>query len=131
MSEVGEMRLTDSIISEFKGYLIDNDKSAYTVEKYIRDVVKFKEYACDCELEKETAGEYKNYLVRKGYSVRSINSMLSSVNALFEYLNRNDLKVKTIKMQRSVYCPEDKELTRAEYQRLCSAAKIKKITAWN
>ena len=120
------MKLTDSIIDEFKEYLIDNDKSAYTVEKYIRDVVKFKDFACDCELEKETAGEYKNYLIRSGYSVRSINSMLSSVNALFEFLNRNDLKVKTIKMQRSLYCPEDKELTRAEYQRLCAAAKMKK-----
>ena len=120
------MKLTDSIINEFKGYLIDNDKSVYTVEKYIRDVAKFKEYAGDCEIEKETAGEYKNYLVRGGYSVRSINSMLSSVNALFEFLDRNDLKVKTIKMQRSVYCPEDKELTRTEYQRLCATAKMKK-----
>ena len=52
--------------------------------------------------------------------------MLSSVNALFEFMGRQDLKVKTIKMQRSVYCPEDKELTRAEYQRLCEAAKRKK-----
>ena len=120
------MILTDGTINEFKEYLIDNDKSAYTVEKYIRDVMKFKEYACDCEIVKETAGEYKNYLIRNGYSVRSINSMLSSVNALFEFLDRNDLKVKTIKMQRSVYCPEDKELTRAEYQRLCMAAKMKK-----
>ena len=120
------MILTDGTINEFKEYLIDNDKSGYTVEKYIRDVMKFKEYACDCEIVKETAGEYKNYLIRNGYSVRSINSMLSSVNALFEFLDRNDLKVKTIKMQRSVYCPEDKELTRAEYQRLCAAAKMKK-----
>ena len=120
------MKLTNDIIISFKGYLIDNDKSGYTVEKYIRDVMKFKEYACDCEIEKETTGEYKNYLIRNGYSVRSINSMLSSVNALFEFLDRNDLKVKTIKMQRSVYCPEDKELTRAEYQRLCTAAKMKK-----
>ena len=120
------MKLTNDIIISFKEYLIDNDKSVYTIDKYIRDVMKFKEYACDCEIVKETAGEYKNYLVRGGYSVRSINSMLSSVNALFEFLDRHDLKVKTIKMQRSVYCPEDKELTRTEYQRLCTAAKMKK-----
>ena len=120
------MKLTDRIINEFREHLIDNDKSAYTVEKYIRDVVKFKEYACDYEIVKETAGEYKNYLAGSGFSVRSINSMLSSINALFEFLDRHDLKVKTIKMQRSVYCPENKELTKAEYQRLCSAAKKKK-----
>ena len=120
------MKLTNKIINDFKVYLTDNDKSVYTVEKYIRDVMKFKDFAGDCEIEKETAGEYKNYLIRNGYIVRSINSMLSSVNALFEFLNKNDLKVKTIKMQRSVFCPEDKELTRAEYQRLCAAAKMKK-----
>ena len=120
------MILTDGIINKFKGYLIDNDKSVYTIEKYIRDVSKLKVFTDINEITKETTAEYKNYLIRNGYSVRSINSMLSSVNALFEYLDRNDLKVKTIKMQRSVYCPEDKELTRAEYQRLCAAAKMKK-----
>ena len=120
------MKLSFEIIDGFKGYLIDGGKSGYTVEKYVRDVVKFKDYACDCEIVKETAGEYRDYLVRSGYSVRSINSMLSSVNALFEFMGRQDLKVKTIKMQRSVYCPEDKELTRAEYQRLCEAARRKK-----
>ena len=36
------MKLTNDIIISFKDYLIDNDKSGYTVEKYIRDVVKFK-----------------------------------------------------------------------------------------
>ena len=126
MSEGKMMKLTDGIINNFKEHLVDNDRSAYTVEKYIRDVVKFRFFAGSDELTKETSGEYKNYLIRNGYSVRSINSMLSSINALFEFLDRNDLKVKTIKMQRSVYCPEDKELTRAEYQRLCTTAKMKK-----
>ena len=120
------MRLTNEIIKKFKEYLINNDKSSYTIEKYIRDVFKFKDFSSRDEITKEMTGEYKIYLVRCGYTVRSINSMLSSVNVLFEYLDKNDLKVKTIKMQRSVYCPEDKELTRAEYQRLCAAAKMKK-----
>ena len=120
------MKLSFEIIEEFKGYLIDGGKSGYTVEKYVRDVLKFRGFVDDEEIEKETAGEYRDYLVRSGYSVRSINSMLSSVNALFDFLGRQDLKVKTIKMQRSVYCHEDKELTRAEYQRLCEAAKRKK-----
>lgn len=60
MSEVERMKLTNKIINDFKVYLTDNDKSVYTVEKYIRDVMKFKDFACDCEIVKETAGEYKN-----------------------------------------------------------------------
>ena len=51
------MKLTYDIIISFKEYLIDNDKSAYTVEKYIRDVVKFKEYARDRKIEKEDGDE--------------------------------------------------------------------------
>lgn len=34
----------------------------------------------------------------------------------------HDLKVKTLKLQQQVYCPEEKELTKAEYTRLCRAA---------
>lgn len=49
------MKLTNDIIISFKEYLIDNDKCVYTIDKYIRDVMKFKEYVCDCEIEKETA----------------------------------------------------------------------------
>ena len=49
------MKLTGGIINEFKEYLIDNDKCVYTIDKYIRDVMKFKEYVCDCEIEKESA----------------------------------------------------------------------------
>ena len=81
------MELTDGIINEFKEYLIDNDKSAYTVEKYIRDVVKFKDFSGSDEITKETAGEYKNYLVRKGYSVRSIlMDMISAFNEAYKKL---------------------------------------------
>ena len=36
-----------------------------------------------------------------------------------------DLKVKSIKLQRQIYCPEEKELTKAEYMRLVNSAKQK------
>ena len=81
------MKLTDSIINEFKEYLIDNDKSGYTVEKYIRDVFKFKDFSSRKEITKEMTGEYKNYLVRKGYSVRSIlMDMISAFNEVYKKL---------------------------------------------
>ena len=41
-SEAGEMKLSFEIIDGFKGYLIDGGKSGYTVEKYVRDVLKFR-----------------------------------------------------------------------------------------
>lgn len=51
--------------------------------------------------------------------------MLAGINCLFTFLDWHDLKVKTLKLQQQVYCPEEKELTKAEYTRLCRAAERK------
>ena len=48
--------------------------------------------------------------------------MLASINSLFAFLGRHDLKVKSLKLQQQVFCPEEKELTKAEYARLCRTA---------
>ena len=51
--------------------------------------------------------------------------MLASINSLLLFLGWADLKVKSIKLQRQIYCPEEKELTKAEYMRLVHTAKQK------
>ena len=48
--------------------------------------------------------------------------MISSINSLFSFLCWHDLRVKTLKLQQQVFCPEEKELTKSEYVRLCRAA---------
>lgn len=53
--------------------------------------------------------------------------MLASINSLFNSLEWHDLKVKSLKLQQQVFCSEDRELTKAEYARLCKTAKRKKI----
>ena len=45
--------------------------------------------------------------------------------AFFRYLGYYELCVKQYKIQKSAFCPEEKELTKAEYIRLIAAAKKK------
>ena len=116
--------LTQEIISDFKEYLILEERSRATVEKYIRDVKAFSAFVNGEEITKEVVIEYKKYL-QDSYAVRSINSMLASINSLFVFLSWHDLKVKSIKLQQQIYCPDERELTKAEYTRLCRAAKHK------
>lgn len=113
--------LTQEIISDFKGYLILEERSTATVEKYIRDVNAFSAFVNGAEITKEVVIEYKKHL-QENYAVWSINSMLASINGLFVFLCWHELKVKSIKLQQKIYCPEEKELTKAEYTRLCRAA---------
>ena len=67
--------------------------------------------------------EYKKHLIEAGYKVRSINSMLASLNSLLDFLEWGDCKVKNIRSQQPAYCAEEKELTREEYMRLLEAAR--------
>ena len=116
--------ITESIIEKFKTYLQNEEKSTNTIEKYIR-VKAFADYANSFNVTKEMVIGYKNKLISDNYAVRSINSMIASLNSLFVFVGWNDLKVKSIKLQRQIYCPEEKELTKAEYLRLVNTAKQK------
>ena len=117
------MILTNERICELANYLRREEKSSATQEKYLRDVRAFCEYTGGNEISKELVVDWKKYLVEQGYAVRSINSMLASVNCLLDFLGLSDCKVKNIRMQRQTYCAEDKELTKAEYLRLLQASK--------
>lgn len=97
------------------------ERSAATIEKYIRDVKALAVYAKDGEITKETVIAYKKYL-QTVFAVRSVNSMLASINRLFAFLGWHDLRVKSLKLQQQIFCPEERELTKAEYMRLCKTA---------
>ena len=115
--------ITHETTREFRKYLLLQEKSIATIEKYCRDVKMFSVFAGDLQITKETTISFKQQLIERKYATRSINSMLASLNSFFEFLEWNDCKVKNIKIQKQIYCEEEKELTKSEYMRLVSAAK--------
>ncbi len=117
------MILTNEEIRAFSRYLCREEKSGATQEKYLRDVRAFCAYASSAEITKELVVAWKKYLVEQGYAVRSVNSMLASVNSLLDFLGLSNCKAKNIRTQQQTYCSEDKELSKAEYLRLLEASK--------
>lgn len=116
------MVLNTEQIQAFGDYLRREEKSCATREKYLRDVRAFQEFAAGSQLTKELVAAWKRGLTEKMYKVRSVNSMLASVNSLLDYLGLRDCKVKNIRIQQQTYCPEEKELTKSEYLRLLKAS---------
>ena len=78
--------LREQDISEFHAHLIREEKSTATVEKYLRDVRAFLAFTEKMSVTKETVMSYKESLISQGYAVRSINSMLASLNSLLNFL---------------------------------------------
>ena len=118
-------KITQEMVVNFKKFLIDEEKSHATLEKYIRDINAFREWLGNRIVEKVMVLEYKAYLVEK-YAPASANSMLSSINSFFEFNEWHELKVKMLKIQKQIFAEKNKELTKAEYERLLDAAKSKK-----
>ncbi len=119
---MNERHLTEEQIRQFELYLCREEKSPVTIEKYLRDVRAFSAFIGGEAVTKERVVAYKRHIQELGYAVRSVNSMLASVNSLLRFLGWSDCRAKSIRQQRSIYCPEDKELSRGDYLRLLKAA---------
>ena len=120
-----EQIITNEIVKRFELYLYEEERSDNTIEKYMRDIRFFREWLGGKAVDKSVVLAYKKELCER-YLPASVNSILSSLNALFMYMNWYDLKVKTLKIQRRIFADKEKELTKAEYERLLTAAKNKK-----
>lgn len=114
--------VTDKMLSHFKNQLTNDERSAATIQKYIRDVNAFAAFAGTQDLCKELVIQYKRSLVEK-YAPASVNSMLAPVNRFLKEVGRYDCVVKALKIQRQAFRAKEKELTKAEYYRLLEAAK--------
>lgn len=119
-----ERIITILMIGDFENYLRSDEKSDNTIEKYIRDVKAFFEFARAREISKFVVMEFKSSLV-ENYEITSANSMIASVNAFLRFMGWVDCCIKQFKVQKKAFCSEEKELTKAEYIRLVNAAKQK------
>lgn len=110
-------------IQAYADHLRLEEKSAATVEKYLRDVRAFARWLEGREITKERTAAWKTHLVERGYAPASVNAMLSALNSLLDFLGFGDCRVKFLKVQRKLFRDKSRELTRQEYGRLIAAAR--------
>lgn len=122
---MGKGLITLKRIKEFENSLYCNEKSKNTVEKYMRDLRKFAEYAEGKEISKALVLSYKSE-IGEHYAVASANSMLASLNSFLKFVGKYDCCVKQFRFQKKIYCSENAELSRREYASLVRAAEKKK-----
>lgn len=111
-------------IEDYAKFLCMEEKSKLTIEKYIRDLKHFYYFLSENKrVDKECAILYKEYL-REKYRVSSANSMLAALNGFFDYLGWEDCRVKQFKIQKVLFCQQDKQLTKKEYERLLDTSSL-------
>lgn len=105
----------------FEQWLANAEKSPATIRKYLCDVRRFASYAGSQPLTRTLVLRYKEALGAR-YAASSANTMLAALNAFFHFAGQLELCVRQFKVQRQAYVPAQRELSRAEYERLMQAA---------
>ena len=115
--------LNASLIRRYLTHLQEQERSSNTLSKYAHDLSALLAYLGGAPLTKAALIGWKEQLAAT-LAPASVNSMLVAVNGFLRFCGWPELRVKLLKIQKSVFTDEEKELSRAEYERLVSAAKL-------
>ena len=116
------MMISKENCARFAASLRAEDRSQGTVSKYLRDIRAFAAWLGDRELTPETAAGWRDRLLEQGFAPVTINSMLSAVNRFLGFLGQEKCRIRFLRIQRRAFRDQNRELTRAEYQRLLATA---------
>lgn len=119
-----KQKIQENMIPSYKEMLLETEKSAATVGKYLYHVRRFVSACTGRSIDKALVLEYKTRLGRK-YASSGANAALAAINGFLRFWGLGSCCVKPFKIQKKIYQPEEKELTREEYVRLVKAAKEK------
>lgn len=114
--------LTETLITHYLLHLREAERSANTISKYAHDLHVLLSYLRGRPLTKEALIEWKKQLIAT-LAPTSVNSMLAAANGFLQFCGWAELRIKLLKIQKSVFIDEEKELSRNEYERLVRAVK--------
>ena len=112
---------TEHIVS-FGQFLREDERSAATVEKYLREVRLFAVFLDGREVTKAAVAQWKATLLAENYNPTTVNGKLSAIDRFFSFMGWEDCRVKHLRLQRRLFRESNRELTKTEYERLLAAA---------
>ena len=115
--------MTKEQIRQYKRDMHMEERSDSTVQKYDCALARLYDFLPDDkEVTKERLLEWKSQLVVNN-AASTVNVIISAVNGFFTFLGWNDLHIRQVKTQKTVFRDQERELTKAEYLRLLEAAR--------
>ena len=114
-------RITEAELAGFGAFLRSEERSEGTVENYLRSAGEFAAWLGG-PVEAGSAAAWREALLRRGLAPATVNNKLAALAKLFRFLRWEGCAARPLRLQRRLFRAPDRELSRAEYQRLLSAA---------
>lgn len=109
-------------LSDYADWLIQEERSAATAEKYLRSLRRFALWLNERPLCKTNVLAWRAHLQEKGYAPGTINTMLAALHSYFRFAEITDCSVKYLRVQRTLFRDSDRALSLDDYHRLVRAA---------
>ncbi len=116
-------RLTPERIEDYGRRLRQEERSAGTVEKYLRSVRAFAGWLDGRPAVKHEVSAWKAQLLSQRRAPSTVNAALAALNGLFRFLNWQDCRARFVKVQRRTFREPARELSRGDYDALIFAAR--------
>lgn len=113
--------INEKYVANYINYLREQERSKATLKKYQHDLNALILFLDGKELSKAELIRWKESLISQ-YATASVNAMLAALNGYLRYMGWVEIIMKPLKIQKSLFLEEEKELTREEYVRLVKAA---------
>jgi len=108
-------------IDDYVYELRDQERAESTINQYKSYLLSFFLWLSKRPLTKQELIQWKQQLSKK-YAATTVNTMLAAVNGFLRFMGWNDIVVKLLKIQKTLFCDEKRELSRKEYEQLVMTA---------
>ena len=123
MTAKEQLIITDNSLNEYRKILQNEEKKASTIEKYIRDVKKLRDFAKGQPITQELLINYKQHLQSSNlYTTSSINSYIAAANNFCRTMDAHLLHIKMLRTQHCAFTSIQNELSMQDYTTLIKTA---------
>jgi len=120
-----KVSMTVSMIESFLDFMKREEKSSRTIRKYRKGLERLLFFLRGKKLDKEMMIAFKEMLCSQGYQARTINGFLAAANGFLKFQGFHEARVKNCHIQREVFRPESRDLSKEEYKKLLDTAQKK------
>lgn len=115
-------RIAGAHLKDYRGHLMEDERSAATIEKYLHNVREFSCWLRGGGVTKQAVIGWKGELMSKNLTPATVNAKLCAVNNFLRFMKWDDCRVKLLRIQRRVFREQERSLTKEEYLRLLKTA---------
>ena len=112
----------ERLIRKYEKYLIRNEKSRNTIEKYVFEAIRLIKYADTENPTGEQLAAYKEEL-KESYVSGTVNTKINAINSWLRFIGQEEKILSTCRIQRRIFLDGERVLGREDYRRLVETAR--------